>query len=175
MIVEKTEFNFDLKSVSDDVRYFIQKYPHMTSLGLTHSVDANTEEERLRDCIGSTDFIKRNKPDTDFDIFNKSFAGTSLQLMYETLSTKFKLCRFRIMIMGGPMAYYAHSDPTRRLHYVIETNKDCIFLFPEVKEQFHIPADGNVYMVDTRLRHTFVNASNKTRIHLLLSLFSETE
>ena len=175
MILEKTEFNFDLKLISADVQFFMNKYPHMTSLGLMHSADARTEEERLRDCTGNAEFIKKNKPDTDFIIFNESFAGTYLQTMYEILSSKFKLCRFRIMIMNGPMAYYAHSDPTRRLHYVVETNKDCIFLFPEVEEQFHIPADGNVYIVDTRLRHTFVNASNRRRIHLLLSLFPETK
>ena len=175
MILEKPAFNFDLKLVIDEVKFYTEKYPQIRpQICLTHSTDTHTAIERLREAAGSMTILSR-KADTEVDMFKEEFYGTYLHFIYKTLSTKFQLCRFRIMIMNGPMVYYAHSDTSRRLHYVVETNSDCVFLFPEIGEQFHIPADGNVYLVDTRLRHTFVNASRLPRIHLLLSLFPETE
>ncbi len=168
-IIEKTRYNFNLQQIRDEVKFYTEKYPQQ-QLGLTHSSDAETPEERLNESTGSSVYGSLKK-DTDFVIFNKDFNGTLLQTMFETLSDEYKVCRFRIMTMSGPSTYYAHSDISQRLHYAVETNKDCIFLFPEIKQQLFIPQDGFVYQVDTRHRHTFVNASKATRIHLLLSLF----
>jgi hypothetical protein len=168
-IMEKTKFTFDLQQIRDEVRFYTEKYPQQ-QIGLTHSINATTLEERMNEATG-TNVLGSLKKDADFVIFNKDFNGTLLQTMFETLSTEYRLCRFRIMTMSGPSTYYAHSDISQRLHYAVETNKDCIFLFPEIQQQLFIPQDGFVYQIDTRHRHTFVNASKITRIHLLLSLF----
>jgi hypothetical protein len=168
-LMQRTKYSFDLDTIRDEVRFYTEKYPQQ-QIGLTHSSDAMTVEERMSEATGSTVLHSRKK-DTDFVIFNKDFNGTMLQTIYETLSNNFRLCRFRIMTMAGPSAYHAHCDISQRLHYAVETNRDCIFLFPEIQQQLFIPQDGFVYQVDTCHRHTFVNAGKTTRIHLLLSLF----
>ncbi|HEY6437707.1 MAG TPA: aspartyl/asparaginyl beta-hydroxylase domain-containing protein, partial [Ignavibacteriaceae bacterium] len=103
--------------------------------------------------------------ETDFVIFNEEFKNTSLYEIYNTISG---IGRFRIMNMNGPSCYTIHRDKTKRYHYVIETNSNCMFLFPGLKQQFYIPKDENLYLVDTRYRHTFVNGSRERRIHLVM-------
>lgn len=170
-IIQKTEYHFDPNRVRSEVFACLERFPNNQQIGLTHTFDAKTAEERMNESTGDMRYNLKRKIDKDFVIFNKDFNGTIFQTMYETLSKDFTLCRFRIMKMEGPSTYYAHSDPSERLHYAVETNSDCVFLFPEIKQQFFIPQDGFVYKVDTRHRHTFVNASRTKRIHLVLSLF----
>jgi hypothetical protein len=86
--------------------------------------------------------------------------------MYQSIPN---VSRFRIMSMGGSTCYTFHHDPSMRYHYVIETNKDCLFLFPEDASMFHIPCDKNLYLVDTRKKHSFINGSRSRRIHLILN------
>lgn len=68
-----------------------------------------------------------------------------------------------------PKTCYAwHYDFGPRIHMAVHTGQphECFFLFADGK-QYHIPADGHVYVIDTTEEHTFVNAHNSlTRYHM---------
>jgi len=98
----------------------------------------------------------------DFSQIHKKFSNT----LFENLIDDFKLYRSRIMIMEGKTCYSFHADSTWRLHVPIVTNKDCIFYFPEYKEQYHLEL-GKVYLINTTEKHTFLNGSTNSRIHLV--------
>jgi hypothetical protein len=162
------EYNFDFEKIKADVFEIMKWHSSWPQIGLTHSGKDQTDMNKLLESVGSrrdygtpTDKFK----ETDFTIFNEAYRNTSLYEMYQAIPG---IGRFRIMVMEGPGCYTIHRDQTKRYHYVIETNPDCIFLFPSLKQQYHIPADGNLYLVDTRYKHTFVNGSRKRRIHLVL-------
>lgn len=167
-IVKKLEeYKFDFEKIKSETISIVEKY-NLPQIGLTHSTKTLNEEEKILESVGSimdreTKIRKFNE--TDFTVFNEAFKDTSLYDIYTSIPN---IGRFRIMTMEGPKCYSIHKDLTKRYHFVIETNKDCLFLFPLLRQQYHIPADGNLYFVDTRYRHTFVNGSWGRRIHLVL-------
>lgn len=73
--------------------------------------------------------------------------------------------RTRIMKMSGKTCYSYHWDQTQRMHIPVVTNENCFFVIED--EVVRLPADGNHYLIDTRKKHTFVNASFEERIHIV--------
>ena len=75
------------------------------------------------------------------------------------------LIRTRVMKLFSKRCYFWHKDTTKRLHIPIITNPHCFLLIGGV--QFHLPADGYSYVVDTTKMHTAVNASKEERVHIV--------
>lgn len=146
----------------------VDQYPPILQINLTHSSKEMTQLEKLTEGWGSMYDVHTGTykfQETDFTEFNSEFRDTSLYEMYQTIPS---IGRFRIMVMQGPCAYTIHKDLSKRYHYVIETNPKCLFLFPDEEKMIHIPADGNLYLLNTLRSHTFLNGSRKRRIHLVM-------
>ena len=75
------------------------------------------------------------------------------------------MCRTRVMRMHYKTCYSYHWDLTERIHIPLITNDNCFFVVDD--EVIRLPADGNHYLIDTRKKHTFVNASFEERIHIV--------
>lgn len=168
IITKISEYKFDYDQVKADVLKILEEHNFIPQIGLTHSTRAKTPEEKILDSTGSI-FNYNDKSfkfsETDFSIFNEAYKNTYLYEMYKQIPN---IGRFRIMTMEGPKCYTIHCDLSMRYHYVITTNINCLFLFPGIKEQIYVPCDGNLYLLDTRHRHTFVNGSKERRIHLVM-------
>jgi len=80
---------------------------------------------------------------------------------------KYNMCRTRIMWMKQKFAYGWHKDHSPRIHIPLVTNEHNMFIIDD--NVYRIPADGGVYLVNTTLPHTFVNANSEPflRSHLL--------
>ena len=98
----------------------------------------------------------------DFCQIHEKFLNTE----FENIINDFKLYRSRIMIMEGKTCYSFHADSTWRLHVPIVTNNDCVFYFPEYNQHYHLEL-GTVYLVNTTEKHTFINASQNQRVHMV--------
>lgn len=85
--------------------------------------------------------------------------------IFETLISKYNLKRTRLLWVYPWACYSMHRDTTPRIHIPLITNIECYFVFKD-DGVLHMPADG-VYWVDTRKRHTFMNCSDKLRLHLV--------
>jgi hypothetical protein len=169
IVTKLPEYKFDFERIKKDTLTLIEEF-NLPQIGLTHSPKTLelSMEEKVLECTGSI-FDYESKEfkfeERDFTIFNEAFKSTSLFEMYQSIPN---IGRFRIMTMDGPKCYTIHGDLSMRYHYVIDTNPDCLFLFPKDASFYHIPCDGNLYIVDTRKKHTFVNGSRNRRIHLVL-------
>lgn len=167
-LIEKiNNFNFDFQEIKLSVLKILMENNFPLQIGLTHTINAVTEEEKLYESVGSlydskTGLFKLKE--NEFTIFNEKYKNTILYEIYKSIPD---LGRFRIMTMSGPSCYSVHRDLTKRYHYVLETNKNCYFLFPELKEFVHVPLDKNLYLVNTLQYHTFLNGSKERRIHLV--------
>lgn len=92
--------------------------------------------------------------------------------------------RTRLMRMHPRSIYSYHWDKTPRLHIPLITNTHCIFMFDKVlkeisepyheqdiastpKNIFHLPADGNMYFLDTTMMHSAINFSPFERVHIV--------
>jgi len=164
-----SEYKFDFEKIKNDTLAILNEF-NLPQIGLTHSIKTlnASMEDKILECTGSIfdyDLDEFKFEERDFTLFNDIFKSTALYEMYQTIPN---IGRFRIMTMDGPKCYTIHGDLSMRYHYVIETNPDCIFLFPQNESFYHIPCDQNLYLVDTRKKHTFINGSRSRRIHLVM-------
>lgn len=96
-----------------------------------------------------------------YNKINPFFKGSIL----ESIVDEYQLKRTRLMWCGPFSCYSIHVDRTPRIHIPLITNDSCLFLFPP-NSTVHL-ATGSVYWVDTRRPHTFINCSEKPRLHLV--------
>lgn len=164
------EYKFDFDRLKADTLAILGRY-NIPQIGLTHSIKTLhlSPQDKILESAGS---IYDHNTDTyisderDFTIFNEEFKSTSLYEMYQSIPS---ISRFRIMTMDGPVCYTFHKDLSMRYHYVIKTNPNNLFLFPDHKLFYHIPCDQRLYIVDTREKHSFINGGRIRRIHLVLN------
>lgn len=164
------EYKFDFDRIKQDTLDILEKY-NLPQIGLTHSAKTLnlSQSDKILDAVGSMyDYDNRKfiADEKDFTIFNEEFKSTSLYEMYQAIPN---VGRFRIMTMDSSKCYTFHKDLSMRYHYAIQTNLDCLFLFPHHRLFYHIPCDKNLYLVDTRKKHSFINGSRTRRIHLVLN------
>ena len=82
---------------------------------------------------------------------------------------KYGLVRTRIMKSMPKTCLSMHHDLSKRIHIPVITNKEC-FMVIEGKTYYLEP--GNVYLTNTTLQHTAVNASKNFRIHIVGCMYS---
>lgn len=80
---------------------------------------------------------------------------------------EYGMYRTRVMKMVKGTCYSYHIDLTPRLHIPLNSNERCMFIIDG--NTFHLPADGSIYWVDTRLMHTALNANREQfiRTHIV--------
>tara|TARA_B100000941_G_C28392794_1_gene493665 strand:- start:104 stop:700 length:597 start_codon:yes stop_codon:yes gene_type:complete len=93
------------------------------------------------------------------------FENTYFKEVYETLSTRFKLGRVRLLLKEPRSTLSWHKDPECRLHVPIITNKGCSMVIENVAK--HLPADGKVWITNNTKYHNFFNGGEQARIHLV--------
>ena len=83
----------------------------------------------------------------------------------ENIINEYGLLRTRLMWVNPFSCYTIHADYTPRIHIPLITNPECYFFFKK-GNLIHMPV-GKSYWVDTRYLHTFMNCSDKPRLHLV--------
>ena len=97
--------------------------------------------------------------------FIKDYENTYFKEVYDTLSSRYKLGRVRILLKEPRSTLSWHRDPEPRLHIPIITNKGCRMVIEEVCR--HMPADGSVTITNNTKYHNFFNGGEQDRIHLV--------
>lgn len=72
----------------------------------------------------------------------------------------------RLLTLESGESYTAHTDPDDRIHLVITTNPDCYLIDLDNEKMHHLPVDGQIWYMDTGVRHVASNFGGKSRIHL---------
>jgi hypothetical protein len=70
------------------------------------------------------------------------------------------------LLLESGDTYTAHTDPDDRIHLVISTNPYCYLIDIDSEKMYHLPVDGQVWNMDTGIRHVASNFGGKPRIHL---------
>ena len=79
--------------------------------------------------------------------FIKDYENTYFKEVYDTLSSRYKLGRVRILLKEPRSTLSWHRDPEPRLHIPLITNPGCIMVIDNVAK--HMPADGSVWITNT--------------------------
>lgn len=102
----------------------------------------------------------------DFNILNPQLKGSYFEEVLASMP--FVPVRSRLMKMPPKKCYSIHVDETNRYHIALQTNYHARFIFTKAEKIYHIPADGNIYWVDTLQEHTAINGGKDDRIHLVM-------
>ena len=103
--------------------------------------------------------------------FIKDFEHTYFREVYETLKSKFKLGRVRILLKEPRTTLSWHRDPEPRLHIPIITNPGCMMVIENTAK--HLPADGTVTITNNTKYHNFFNGGEQERIHLVACMLED--
>jgi hypothetical protein len=128
-------------------------------------------EDPLHDGSG---WLPQGESEADYTILNEPFRGTAVEELLCLLPSAYG--RVRFMLMPPKTCYSFHWDTTTRLHYAIITNPACYLMRRQGDTAvfYHIPADGYVYRMDTRMTHSAMNCSAEPRVHLVIANLNET-
>ena len=85
------------------------------------------------------------------------------------LIEKYGMVRTRIMVSQSKTNLSFHNDLTKRIHIPLITNPDCIMI---IEDSIYHLKTGKVYLTNTTLRHTAVNASFNYRVHIVGCVYS---
>ena len=99
------------------------------------------------------------------------FEDTYFKEVYETLKSKFKLGRVRLLLKEPRSTLSWHKDPEPRLHIPIVTNKGCMMVIENVAK--HMPADGTVTITNNTKFHNFFNGGEQARVHLVACVLED--
>ena len=99
------------------------------------------------------------------------FEDTYFKEVYETLKSKFKLGRVRLLLKEPRSTLSWHKDPEPRLHIPIITNKGCMMVIENVAK--HMPADGTATITNNKKFHNFFNGGEQARVHLVACVLED--
>jgi hypothetical protein len=145
-------------------------YPILKKIGKDNNQQIHSEYEEAF-CLQSIEGCKDPYyatgsmswyPHKESDFCN--FVFPQLKYTNEVIS-ELNLYRTRVMTLKPRSCLNFHYDNSPRIHIPLVTNDDCIFILEN--EILRFPADGNYYYVDTRKKHTGINASEENRIHII--------
>ena len=100
----------------------------------------------------------------DFNVICDLFKDTYLETVINLLNETYGVYRGRFMYMRYKTCLSFHSDDSYRIHIPLITNPNC---FMVINDQLHRMNENSIYIVDTTLRHTAVNAGITDRLHLI--------
>ena len=100
--------------------------------------------------------------------FIDDYENTYFKEVYDTLSSKYKLGRVRVLLKEPRSTLSWHRDPEPRLHIPIITNPGCLMVIENAAK--HLPADGSVYITNNVKYHNAFNGGEENRVHLVACL-----
>ena len=96
-------------------------------------------------------------------IVKPEFVNTPLGNVLETLGD---IGEARLLKLKGEEVYTAHCDPDDRYDLVITTNPYCYLIDIENNIMHHLQPTGEVWKLDTSVRHTAANFGTRERVYL---------
>jgi len=175
------DLKFDISKLRNDLEKVLEikkfKSPGVTHFGAIpinripndeSSVEGNNVRGRYWTIADETGKEVSRDIDIDESKYTElvpEFENTYFKEVYETLKSKFKLGRVRLLLKEPRSTLSWHKDPEPRLHIPIITNKGCMMVIENVAK--HMPADGSVTITNNTKFHNFFNGGEQNRIHLV--------
>ncbi|MEV7007461.1 aspartyl/asparaginyl beta-hydroxylase domain-containing protein [Streptosporangium sp. NPDC051022] len=170
-LTSRIELDIDPGRLRESVASLLERHPLVyegtRQLALQHRPGATDpwHEGCLRQSLISAD--------SDFTEVHPELRDGYLGEVFDRLP--FRPVRTRIMALDPRYCYSVHRDQTPRYHLAVTTSEHARFVFVEHDKVLNIPADGNLYYVDTRHLHSAFNGGDEMRVHLVFGTDPEQE
>ena len=140
-------------------------------ISVTHTASGRSDPRGIfwmRDDNYNEIQLERPVSESKYTKIEPRLAGTYFEDIVRQLSERFTIGRVRILKLDSRTSLSFHRDPESRIHIPIITNPGALVIVENYAT--HIPADGSVYIMNTKKYHTALNGGNKPRIHLVASI-----
>jgi hypothetical protein len=77
--------------------------------------------------------------------------------------------RYMSLRQKSCLTYHIDQDNVMRIHIPIITNSNCFFVNEDTVGRMEIP--GKAYIFNSSVKHTAVNASRESRVHLVVNCY----
>lgn len=172
-IILKLPLRFDLKQIIEQVSGFTEDhYFEGRQISLT------CEGERVEKWSHSlaTNSLPRSYSEwREYDLRKKAMPlelkNTPIASLIGEIENAlpFHLGSFRLLRLEGGMGTSFHQDYDVRFVLPIITNPEAL-LFQGLNRIYHLPADGSLYVMDSRTPHLAINGhSSESRLHIVFS------
>jgi len=160
MHIEVLEDNIDLKAILEEansVKVALGKgWKDIDQVGLqAHKPDLNPMEE-WKSSIGKANRLQYPETYFKYSLFKLPTINRIME--------KYGMKRTRIMKSDPKSCLTIHQDLTKRIHIPLITNDKC---FMAIEDRNYYLEPGKIYLTNTTLRHTAVNASESLRVHIV--------
>ncbi len=170
MLIKKICTFDNISGLIDEVKFLIKNVGFSSKIKNQISLQVNRphdiRKESWHTSIGRIEQQDKTIVETEYKHIHPELRGGHIDRWLYTVSN-YGVVRARLMVAPPKSCYSIHSDPTPRVHLPVITNPGCLMCFPEHGVMEHMPADGTTYWVDTTKTHTFINCSERDRIHLI--------
>jgi len=132
--------------------------------------DDTNKSSRLSGSCGSLTKLKIKAKDEDFKYLNPEFIDLYPLISAIEATTNRKICRllFRNLLSKTNVSYHKDSAE-QRVHFVIDTTENNFFIVDD--RLYRMSEIGGVYLLNTNIKHTAVNADySRDRLHLVGTL-----
>lgn len=165
MHIEVIEDNIDFQTILEEANSVKVSlgcgWKDISQVGLQgHKPDLDPMEE-YKQSIGRVDRLQY--PET---YFKYSLWQTPT---INSIMEKYGMKRTRIMKSDPKTCLTLHNDLTKRIHIPLITNDKC---FMAIEDRNYYLEPGKIYLTNTTLRHTAVNASETYRVHIVGCIYS---
>lgn len=126
------------------------------------------------DTTGELTLLETPFKQAEFINICEYFKGTYFEYIIDHVSQTYKICRTRFMMSRPKTCLSVHLDATKRIHIPIYTNNDCFMVFTDSGTICNMYTN-KIYLADTTLPHTAINASKTYRTHLVMCVQKTTE
>jgi len=117
--------------------------------------------------LGCFKRVELNTPNGEFFndawVTKQEFEGTPLGDVLDSLGS---IGQARLLLLDSAESYTAHADPDDRIHLAIVTNPYAFLVDISNNHLHHLPADGQLWHMDTGSLHVAANWGPRARIHL---------
>ena len=79
--------------------------------------------------------------------------------------------RYMALKQKSCLTYHVDQDNVMRIHVPIITNSGCFFVNEDTVGRMEVPGKG--YIFNSSVRHTAVNASRESRVHLVVNCYRQ--
>jgi hypothetical protein len=140
----------DIENIKDSIQWI--ESSHGKQAGLQYKFSEN----EWTSAVGK---LKQNEQ--EYNLLNPVLENTAIGEIIK----KYNMFRSRLMWINPVSCYSFHNDSSPRIHFPLITNPECLFVFRH-GEMKYFP-EGEVWWVDTKFKHTFLNTSKMPRLHLV--------
>tara|TARA_R100000455_G_C6225578_1_gene88634 strand:+ start:108 stop:605 length:498 start_codon:yes stop_codon:yes gene_type:complete len=165
MHIEVLEDNIDFKKIiaeANTIKVSLKKgWTNIGHVGLQGHKPKLYPLEEYKASIGKSTTLRYPENYFKYSLWNIP----TLNRIFE----KYGMVRTRIMQSDPKTCLSMHADLTKRIHIPLIINDQCFMM---IEDKVYYLQTGKIYLTNTTLKHTAVNASYLSRVHIVGCVYS---